>query len=240
MVRSPGIGSRGPTDTDDLDFGAMPNLFSIASGTATHDVVGVGARTAPTTSSTVTARTRDGRAWDDADPSALPYWRTNLVPGQGRRHHRNAGGRRTCAADLLQHGAGTGDDIFNPQRPTVHALDADTGRIVWQNTTEPNADASFAPTSAIPGVVFVGKDVGGALRAYDAATGAMLASFPVGLTLASAPAVVDGTIIVGAGSGERGSDPTDPAAIEAALPVDITAFCVAGTRGCRAQGAAVR
>ncbi len=114
----------------------------------------------------------------------------------------------------------------------MHALDADTGAIVWQNTTEPNADASFAPTSAIPGVVFAGKDVGGALRAYDAATGAELASFPVGATLASAPAVLHGLVIVGSGSGARGPDPTDPAEIEATLPVDITAFCAAGTRGC--------
>src|SRR5262249_41550500 len=44
---------------------------------------------------------------------------------------------------------GNDADLFNPQRPTVHALDADTGAIVWQNTAEPNADASFAPTSAI-------------------------------------------------------------------------------------------
>src|SRR5262249_46828671 len=127
------------------------------------------------------------------------------------------------------------DDLFNPQRPTVHALDADTGAIVWQNTSEPNADASFAPTSAIPGVVFAGKDVGAVLRAYDATTGMKIAGFPVGVTLASAPAVVHGLVIVGSGSGARGPDPTDVANIEATLPVDITAFCVGGTRGCKSQ-----
>jgi outer membrane protein assembly factor BamB len=114
----------------------------------------------------------------------------------------------------------------------VHAVDADHGTIVWQNTAEPNADASFAPTVAIPGVVFAGRTVGGAVRAYDAATGTKLASYPAGVTLAAAPAVVDGLVIVGSGSGSRSDDPTDPAEIEATMPVDITAFCVTGTRAC--------
>jgi len=174
-----------------------------------------------------------GVRWDGPDPSGVPYWRTNVVPGG------SAGGIiGTAAVDSAAHriyfstAPGSDQDLFNPQRPTVHALDADTGAIVWQNTTEPNADASFAPTSAIPGVVFAGKDVGGSLRAYDAATGAELASLPVGVTLASAPAVLHGLVIVGSGSGSRGPDPTDPAEIEATLPVDITAFCAAGTRAC--------
>jgi outer membrane protein assembly factor BamB len=227
-----------PIDPNDLDFGATPNLFSIRVGHHRQDVVGVGGKDG---TYYVFDRTGvngvTGIRWDSPDPSGLPYWRTNVVPGG------NAGGIiGTAAVDqaarriYFSTAPGSDDDLFNPQRPTVHALDADTGAIVWQNTTEPNADASFAPTSVIPGVVFAGKDVGGALRAYDAATGAELASFPVGATLASAPAVLHGIVIVGSGSGARGSDPTDPAAIEATLPVDITAFCVAGTRGCETSG----
>jgi polyvinyl alcohol dehydrogenase (cytochrome) len=223
-----------PVDPNDLDFGATPNLFSIRIGGHRRDVVGVGGK-----DGTYYALDRTGVngvtgiRWDGPDPSGLPYWRTNVVPGG------SAGGIiGTAAVDsaarriYFSTAPGSDDDLFNPQRPTVHALDADTGAIVWQNTTEPNADASFAPTSVIPGVVFAGKDVGGTLRAYDAATGAELASFPVGATLASAPAVLHGLVIVGSGSGARGPDPTDPAEIEATLPVDITAFCVAGTRGC--------
>lgn len=231
-----------PVDPDDLDFGAAPNLFSIRVGHRRRDVLGLGGKDGTyyvldRTGVNAATRTR----WDDADPSALPYWRTNVVPGGG------AGGIiGTAAVDEVARrvyfatAPGTDDDLFHPQRPTVHALDADTGAIVWQNTTEPDADASFAPTSAIPGVVFAGKNVGGALRAYDAATGAKLASFSVGVTLASAPAVVDGLVIVGSGSGSRGPDPTDPGEIEATLPVDITAFCVVGTRGCTAHGSEVR
>jgi outer membrane protein assembly factor BamB len=222
------------TDAQDLDFGAVPNLFTITMGGRSHDVLGEGAK-----DGTYYVLDRDGvnatsgLRWDDADPSTLPYWRTNVVTGGG------AGGiLATAAIDeaarRVYFSTAAGDDVFNPERPTVHALDADTGAIVWENTAEPNADASYAPTSAIPGVVFIGKDLGAAVRAYDAATGAVLASTPLpgGFTLASAPAVVDGTAILGAGSGERTGDPTDPSDIVSHVSQSVTALCVAGVAGC--------
>ncbi|HLK13110.1 MAG TPA: PQQ-binding-like beta-propeller repeat protein [Candidatus Binatia bacterium] len=221
-----------PSDPADLDFGAAPNLFTITAGGAAHDVVGEGGK-----DGTYYAIDRDGvnavtgARWDDPDPSALPYWRTKVVPGDGQ-----GGIIATAAVDeaarRVYFSTAPGVDLLNPQRPTVHALDADTGAIVWENTAEPNADASYAPTSAIPGVVFVGKDLGGALRAYDARTGALLASVPVGFTLASAPAVVDGTAILGGGAGERTGDPSDPADAAAHVPQPVTALCAAGTPGC--------
>ena len=221
-------------DVNDLDCGGVPNLFTITAGGATHDVVGEGCK-----DGTYYVLDRDGVnavsgvRWDDADPSALPYWRTNVVAGDGQ-----GGIIATAAVDersrRIYFSTAPGEDTFHPVRPTVHALDADTGAIVWQNTAEPNADASFAPTSAIPGVVFVGSNLGAILRAYDAASGAKLASvaLPDGFTLASAPAVVDGTVILGAGSGERSDDPTDLGEIFSHTPQNVTALCVAGTRGC--------
>jgi outer membrane protein assembly factor BamB len=176
-----------------------------------------------------------GVRWNDPDPSALSYWRRNVVPGG------NAGGIiPTAAVDekarrvFFSTAQGHDEDIATPQRPTVHALDLDTGTIVWENTNEPNADASFTPTSAIPGLAFVGKNLGGAERVYDAATGALLASVPVASTLASAPAIVDGLVILGGGSGARSSDPTDIANAASMTPVAVRALCVAGTRGCPA------
>ena len=225
-----------PTDAQDRDFGAVPNLFTIAVGGTSHDVVGEGGK-----DGTYYVIDREGvnavsgARWDDADPSGLPYWQTQVVPGG------SAGGIiATAAVDekarrvYFSTAPGTFADIFTPQRPTVHALDLDTGAIVWENTAEPNADASFAPTSAIPGVVFVGKELGAELRAYDADTGVKLASVsvPMGFTLASAPAVVDGTVILGAGAGERSDDPTDDGNIAAHQPQNVTALCVAGTAGC--------
>jgi outer membrane protein assembly factor BamB len=127
----------------------------------------------------------------------------------------------------------SGFDPFNPQRPTVHALDKNTGEVLWQNTLEESADASFAPTSAIPGVVFVGSALDGLLRAYEAATGKKLASIPVGFSLASAPAIVDGIVIVGAGVGERTGDSSDPSDIASRIPQNVTALCVPGTPHCK-------
>ena len=223
-----------PTDTQDLDFGAAPNLFTITVNGQPHDVVGEGAK-----DGTYYVLDREGVngitgvRWDDADPSALPYWRTNVVPGDSQ-----GGIIATAAVDeaarRVYFSTAPGVDLLNPQRPTVHALDADTGAIVWQNTADPNADASYAPTSGIPGVVFVGKDLAAVLRAYDAATGVLRASvaLPSGFTLASAPAVVDGTAILGAGSGERSGDPTDVANVLSHSPQPITALCVGGTPDC--------
>jgi len=171
--------------------------------------------------------------WDDADSSGLPYWRRQVVPGGD-----NGGIIGTPAVDeatgrvYISTAPGLDTELFNPQRPTVHALDKNTGAIVWQNTAEPDADSSFAPTSAIPGVVFVGKTVGGSLRSYDAGTGALLGSVTVGFTLAAAPAVVDGLVIVGAGAGQVGYDPNDEANIAAHTPQPVTALCVPGTPAC--------
>ena len=98
--------------------------------------------------------------------------------------------------------------------------------MLWQNTQEENADPSFAPTSAIPGVVFVGSLLDGILRAYDAVTGEKLASIRVGFSLASAPAIVDGIVILGAGLGERTGNPMDQGEVTSRLPQNVTALWV--------------
>jgi hypothetical protein len=221
-------------DNGDLAFGAAPNLFTAVVGGTERDVLGIGNK-----DGTYYLLDRDGVnkvsgvRWDDADPSSLPYWRTNVVPGGP------AGGVIATAAvddeaDRIYFGTAPGSfgSVTNPQRPTMHALDAGTGAILWQNTAEPNADATFAPTSAIPGVVFTGTAVGGFLRAYDTATGDKLAAVPNGFALASAPAVVDGLVLVGGGIGQRSDNPANPADITSRLPHDLTALCVPGTPAC--------
>ena len=226
-------------DTDDLDFGAVPNLFTITVNGSRRDVVGEGGK-----DGTYYVLDREGTnaangaRWDDPDAARFPYWATKVVRGGG------AGGIiATAAVDQRKRrvyfstAPGEDSDVFTPQRPTVHALDLDTGAIVWENTAEPNADASFAPTSAIPGLVFVGKDVGGNVRVYDAATGKLLTSVGVSFTLASGAAVVDGLVMVGGGSGQRSDDPTDQANAASKTPVSVTALCVAGTRGCDPRAA---
>jgi len=220
-------------DNQNLAFGAVPNLFQIERDGTRRDVIGVGNK-----DGTYYVLDREGVnvltgvRWDDANPAALPYWATRVVPGG------DPGGIIATAAVDMQAGriyvstAPGSVDPFTPQQPTVHALDTNTGAILWQNTQEAPADASFAPTSATPEVVFVGSIVDGALRAYDAVTGVKLASVRLGFAVASAPAIVDGIVVVGAGVGDR-SMPGSPGDLASRTPQNITALCIPGTRYCQ-------
>lgn len=221
-------------DNDDLAYGAAPNLFTAVIGGVEREVVGIGNK-----DGTYTVLDRDGVneingvAWNDANTASLPYWRTAVVPGG------EAGGVLATAAvdddaDRIFFGTAPGSyaDVLSPQRPTVHALDAGTGAVVWENTAEPNADATFAPTSALPGVVFTGSIIGGFLRSYDAATGVKLGSVSVGVALAAAPAASDGTLLVGGGIGARSSNPADSSDQSSRIPHPLTALCAPGTPAC--------
>ncbi|MDZ7784082.1 MAG: myxococcus cysteine-rich repeat containing protein [Halioglobus sp.] len=117
----------------------------------------------------------------------------------------------------------------------MHALNMDSGAAVWDNGDNPNARASFGPTSAIPGVAFAGQVPFAILRAYDteADAGTLLSTYNLNnAALASGPAVVDGLLVVGGGIGtltETGSGPSD---IAAGTPSPLTALCVPGTPLC--------
>jgi outer membrane protein assembly factor BamB len=228
-------------DNADLAFGAAPNLFSIDVDGTDRDVVGIGNKDG---SYYVVDRegvnVRNDVAWDDSDPSALPYWQRKVVPGGA-----TGGILGTAAVDetarRVYFSTAPGGDVGNPQRPTVHALDLDTGAIVWQNTSAtslPAGDASFGPVSAVPGVVIVGSVVTPHLRMYDSATGALLVDRIVGNPgtfsgVASGAAVLDGTLVVGAGIGTRSSGGSSPGDFAANTPSALVALCVPGTAGCQ-------
>jgi outer membrane protein assembly factor BamB len=232
-------------DPDDLAFGAVPNLFRVEVGGAWRDVVGVGCK-----DGTYYVLDRDGVnevngvAWDDPDPSDLPYWKTQVVPGgdiggiiasaavdrEARRvYFSTAYG---TVADNLPPGK-------QPQRPTMHALDLDTGAVVWDNGTAGGLanDASYAPTSGIPGVAFTGTVQAPQLRAWDASSGdllyAQVVSQPALLNAIASPSVVvDGTLLVGTGIGTRSGDPHDIGDQISREPRQLVALCVPGTSGC--------
>jgi outer membrane protein assembly factor BamB len=231
-------------DNDDLAFGAVPNLFSIDPGNGVLvDVLGIGNK-----DGTYYVLDRDGVnevsgvAWHDADPSALPYWRRQVVPGGP------AGGViATAAVDEATRrvyfgtAPGGGDGVYagsteQPQQPTFHALDLDTGEIAWQNEADPQpARASFSPASAIPGVVFSGSVQFGDLRAYESRGDAGLRVVALRHTLsavASAPVVIDGTLLVGSGIGARDANPADLGDATSREPSPLVAYCVPGTPGC--------
>lgn len=179
-----------------------------------------------------------GLAWDEPGANNdLPYWKTNVVAGGAI-----GGIVQTSAVDeaagVIYSSTAPGLDVFNPQRPTVHAFDADTGAILWQHDDpgQVTGDASFGPTSTAGGVVFVGAALSSNLRMFDGASGQLLASKPVSVGgfpgVASGAAVVDGTILVGHGLGQRGPNPASAADLASRQPSSVVAFCVAGAPGC--------
>jgi outer membrane protein assembly factor BamB len=229
-------------DNDDLAFGGVPNLFSIDVGGAAVDVVGVGGK-----DGTYYVIDRDGVnqangvAWDDLDPSQLPYWWTQVVPGGAL-----GGIIATAAVDIERRRVffstapgDTQDEVETPQLPTMHALDMDTGAIVWDNGTVNGPDASFSPTSALPGLAFTGSILSSRLRAFetqgDAGTLLLdkrLYETPLGFgdALASGGVVINGTLLIGEGVGFRGRDSLSEAVSKIASP--LIALCVPGEPGC--------
>jgi outer membrane protein assembly factor BamB len=223
-------------DNDDLAYGAVPNLFRLRDGAREIEVVGVGNKDG---SYVVIDRDgvneRTGVAWDDPDPSGLPYWIRRVVPGGSL-----GGLPSTASVDEVRRritfGTAPGEPsnappFGVPQQPTLHALDMDSGAVVWQQ----GGDANFAPTSGIPGVTFFGSVFPGILRARrtDDDSGAVLANLVLpALGLATGSVVIDGTLVTGGGIGQRTGNPEDPQELVSHLPVPITAWCVPGAVGC--------
>ncbi len=228
-------------DNEDLAFGGVPNLFHIErtiDGVPTRiPVVGIGGKDG---SYYVLDRDgmnqENGAAWDDDPashlPADLPYWVTNVVAGG------DVGGViATAAVDEVERrvhfstAIGVGGE--DTQTPTVHTLDLDTGAVLWQASDVP----SFGSTSLVPGVVFTGRIFRAGLFSWRADDGAALDELdvlPGNVAVASAPTVVDGTLVVGAGIGTRTQTGSDPGDVVANLPSAIGAFCVPGTSGCAA------
>ena len=226
-------------DPDDLAFGAVPNLFTIDVQGAQVDVVGIGNK-----DGTYYTLDRDGVnevtgvAWDDPDPLGLPYWTTQVVPGG-----KIGGIIATASVDEQQRriyaSTAPGFEVTAPQRPTVHALDMDNGSIYWQSTETgfPGGDASYGPTSAVPGVVIVGSVITPHLRMFDAADGTLLYDEVIGEPetlsgIASGAAVIDGTLVIGAGIGARSGGGSSPGDFAANTPSAIIALCVPGSPDC--------
>lgn len=215
-------------DNDDLAFGGAPNLFEIDFGGATRQVVGVGNK-----DGSYYVLDRDGI--NRVTGVVEPYWQTRVVPGG------DIGGIiATASVDegdrRIYFSTAAGDGVVNnpaskpAQQPTLHALDMDSGAILWQNDAAngftPPQFASYGPTSASPGLVYFGQVPLAALRIHDAASGAELKRVDLSHFAAASMATVrDGTVLVGESIGPG---------ITASLPADLTALCVSGTSGCAA------
>jgi polyvinyl alcohol dehydrogenase (cytochrome) len=82
------------------------------------------------------------------------------------------------------------------------ALDAPTGKIIWQ-TADPTGERDLAPMTVANGVVYGGSIASGAdknnMYALDAKTGKVLWNFNSGGSVVAGAAVVDGTVYWGFG-----------------------------------------
>jgi outer membrane protein assembly factor BamB len=207
-------------DPEDLDFGAVPNLFEAEIGGATREVVGVGGK-----DGTYYVLDRDGT--NELTGLTEPYWQTNVVPGGAIG---GIIGSASVGEGQVVFETGFGLSIENPQKPAVHALDVRDGSILWQRS---DVDTGYAPASGVPGLALVGGTPRPNLNIFRRDTGELLKSVlaaPVPSGIASAPAIVGGQVFVGAGTGAFNSGPF--ANREAVRDTPLAAFCVQGTPGC--------
>ncbi|MFM0632265.1 outer membrane protein assembly factor BamB family protein [Paraburkholderia xenovorans] len=186
----------------DFDFGASANLIDADQGR----YVGVGAK--------------DGTYYLlnrlSSNPAGRLVWSRNVVFGG------MAGGFFGAAAfngSQLFSSTGIGDGnpvtqsgLCNPsnsrdtfiQEPSMHALDVGGGGVLWEQTM----NFSFAPTTLAHDVVFsgtLGLLLPPSLNAYDARSGALLASFKMPGSVNSGATPVGDMVFVGSGNTNDGT-----------------------------------
>ncbi|HVM98253.1 MAG TPA: PQQ-binding-like beta-propeller repeat protein [Candidatus Acidoferrales bacterium] len=205
-------------DPDDLDFGSTPNLFEIDFQGKRRQVLGAGCK-----DGTYYVLDRDGV--NEVTGRVEPYWQTKVVPGG------SIGGVLSSSAvgdGRVLFSTAVGLLLSNPQRPAAWGLGFDDGAVLWSNR---QASPSYGPTTAIPGVAFMGSLFNG-MYARDAETGVDLKNFtPIG-PMAAATTVLDGEIFFGVGIGERGGNPNRDAFKESLAPSPIAAWCLPDSPDC--------
>jgi len=168
---------------DDLDFAGAPNLFT-SNG---HDVVGLGGK--------------DGTYYAlDRETGAL-VWSTPVVtPGlttPGSNYSTGGFIGPTAVGDgLITGGTAIGG------APYLHALDAATGAVAWQ---QPMAAPTYGAPALGGGVIVIGG-TDFTLRALELASGAVLWSDEVSGAVSGGPAIVGDDVIAVAGIREPGLD----------------------------------
>jgi polyvinyl alcohol dehydrogenase (cytochrome) len=168
-----------PGDLSDLDFVASPNLFTADIGGTTRRLVGAG--------------NKDGIYYAvDRDTGALVWQKMAVAGGILGGFNASTG----VALGRIYAGTFTGP-------PFEFALGTSDGSVAWQCPSTECGVFSFGPAGIAGGVVFIG-DSAGMLRAFDANSGALLRKIALGGAISSGPAIVNGMVIVGAGTGGFG------------------------------------
>ena len=184
----------------DTDFGAGTNLFTITSHGRRLDVVGGGQKSgAYYTVNRDTGQTVWGVQGGPRGQFGGIIWGTAT---DGRRVYISEGNSNHVETTLVTTGAKTTGGYWS-------ALDANTGRILWQTPTTalapppalavapqppPGSLASTDGSVTVANGVMYGEDAAGNLVALDAATGAVLFDYPSGGSGVVGPAISNGTL----------------------------------------------
>jgi polyvinyl alcohol dehydrogenase (cytochrome) len=178
----------------DFDFGSAPNLFRTTIGGQVRSVLGIGQKS--------------GIYWALDPATGKEIWHTEVGPGSdlggiewgsatdGRRIYVGIGNAEHEEYDIV----GADGTRLTIDGGSWAALDAATGRILWQ-VADPYGTLDVGFVSAANGVVYTGGIAGSAdsMFALDAGTGRMLWRFPSGGAVVGGAAVVNGTVYWGSG-----------------------------------------
>lgn len=175
----------------DSDFGSGPNLFRLPSG---RQVLGIGQKS--------------GVYWELDPSTGAVIWRTVAGPpgGNGGIEWGSAtDGDRIYIAEGNWDGLPYQITSADGRKSTTDggfwvALDATTGRILWQ-TADPQHAADLGYVSTANGLMFVGSTAatGDDMYVLDAANGKILWRFASGGSVSSGAAIVNGTVYWGSG-----------------------------------------
>jgi outer membrane protein assembly factor BamB len=186
-------------DTDcDWDFGATTNL-GLRNGRP--NFLGVGAK--------------DGTYYSLTPATGRLRWKTNVVFGGfagGFIATAAYDGHRVYGATALGDFGrfeGVGQPQCQPdnprdqpiQEPSMHAFDANTGDVVWQEMQS----QSFAPTTVAGGMVWNGTATSKQVLVRDADNGDLLFSISLPASCYSPVTVAGNAVVFGTGSPEQGS-----------------------------------
>jgi polyvinyl alcohol dehydrogenase (cytochrome) len=180
----------------DYDFAQGPALFKTGSG---RELLGAGQKSSD--------------YWALDPNTGATVWKTHVGPGGtagGLQWGSAVDGQRVYTAE-----ANSNNRPWTlPSGVTVNtgvwsALDAATGRLLWQAVPSPAGSASGPPSSA-NGVVFACTlDAGGTMYAMEAASGRVLWKFTSGGACLSGAAISKGEVFWGSGYTNLGPTPNN-------------------------------
>jgi polyvinyl alcohol dehydrogenase (cytochrome) len=167
---------------DDLDFAGAPNLFNAGD----RPLVGLG--------------NKDAVYYAVDRSTGELVWRTQVTEPGIPRPDANFSTGGFIGATAVADGVIVGGTAVGGT-PSLHALDATTGAIKWQ---QPEAADTYASAAVANGVVFLGSTTDFTFRALDLQTGEVLWSKGLRGGVAGGAAIVGDDVIAVAGIREPG------------------------------------